>query len=398
MSQRHTAVVVDEQDRLLDAARECVLAVGVRRTTVTDVARRAGVSRMTLYRRFPDLEAVLAALMTREFGRLVAEAAERAAGRDRARARRRDGRARLPRARRRPAVRAAARRRPGAAAPVRDAAGSAACSGSRWRPAPRRSPPATARCGPTPRPRCCRPAIELIARGFVLAAHGELEPGSIRGPSWRGRSTGTCGHERVAERGPPARRPRAAGGRRGRRRRRRRRRHHRRRRRARRRLARPVGRAARAARPRVRHEPLELEARARRPAVPPARRRRAGLGVRGRARHADAHGRAAPRPAAALPDPARRLDRPPRRRADDGRPAGRRRAAGGRAHEPPAAAAAAARERARGAPARPRARRRAGCAGRCCAGTASSRTTRGWSSRSPAPRPPTARGCSRTPR
>jgi AcrR family transcriptional regulator len=41
------------------------------------VARRAGVSRMTLYRRFPDLEALLAALMTREFGRLVEE--ERAA-------------------------------------------------------------------------------------------------------------------------------------------------------------------------------------------------------------------------------------------------------------------------------------------------------------------------------
>ena len=57
-----------------------MLAVGVRRTTMTDVARRAGVSRMTLYRRFPDLEGVLAALMTREFGRLVADAAERATG------------------------------------------------------------------------------------------------------------------------------------------------------------------------------------------------------------------------------------------------------------------------------------------------------------------------------
>lgn len=56
---------------MLDAARECILAVGVRRTTLTDVARRAGVSRMTLYRRYPDLEAVLSALMTREFGRLV---------------------------------------------------------------------------------------------------------------------------------------------------------------------------------------------------------------------------------------------------------------------------------------------------------------------------------------
>ena len=77
MSQRNA---VDEDDQLLDAARECVLAVGVRRTTVTDVARRAGVSRMTLYRRYPDLEGVLAALMTREFGRLVADAAERASG------------------------------------------------------------------------------------------------------------------------------------------------------------------------------------------------------------------------------------------------------------------------------------------------------------------------------
>jgi AcrR family transcriptional regulator len=77
MSQRHA---VDEADRLLDAARACVLAVGVRRTTVTDVARRAGVSRMTLYRRFPDLETVLSALMTREFGRLVARSTEVAEG------------------------------------------------------------------------------------------------------------------------------------------------------------------------------------------------------------------------------------------------------------------------------------------------------------------------------
>jgi AcrR family transcriptional regulator len=47
---------------------------------VTDVARRAGVSRMTLYRRYPDLEGVLASLMTREFGRLIAAAAAQARG------------------------------------------------------------------------------------------------------------------------------------------------------------------------------------------------------------------------------------------------------------------------------------------------------------------------------
>ena len=59
---------------MLEAARACVLAVGVRRTTFSDVARRAGVSRMTLYRRFPDLETLLSTLMTWEFGRVVDEA------------------------------------------------------------------------------------------------------------------------------------------------------------------------------------------------------------------------------------------------------------------------------------------------------------------------------------
>jgi AcrR family transcriptional regulator len=58
-------------DVLLDAARTCVLTTGVRRTTLTDIARTAGVSRMTLYRRFPDVRSVLAALMTREFGALL---------------------------------------------------------------------------------------------------------------------------------------------------------------------------------------------------------------------------------------------------------------------------------------------------------------------------------------
>ena len=62
------------EDAILDAARAAVLAVGVRRTTLTDVARRAGVSRMTLYRRFPDVRTLVAALMTREFGALLAAA------------------------------------------------------------------------------------------------------------------------------------------------------------------------------------------------------------------------------------------------------------------------------------------------------------------------------------
>jgi AcrR family transcriptional regulator len=61
-------------DVLLDAAMECVLAVGVRRTTLSDVARTAGVSRMTLYRRFPDVRGMLSALITREFGKIMTDA------------------------------------------------------------------------------------------------------------------------------------------------------------------------------------------------------------------------------------------------------------------------------------------------------------------------------------
>jgi AcrR family transcriptional regulator len=68
-SQRHTNRVDD--DLLLDAARDCVLTIGVSRTTLTEVARRAGVSRMTLYRRFPDARSLIAALMAREFSGLL---------------------------------------------------------------------------------------------------------------------------------------------------------------------------------------------------------------------------------------------------------------------------------------------------------------------------------------
>ncbi|GGQ55856.1 TetR/AcrR family transcriptional regulator [Couchioplanes azureus] len=68
------------EDALLDAARECVLAVGLRRTTLTDVARRAGVSRMTMYRRWPDMATLMADLMTREWTALVIDAEAEAEG------------------------------------------------------------------------------------------------------------------------------------------------------------------------------------------------------------------------------------------------------------------------------------------------------------------------------
>ena len=51
----------------LDAAREALLDLGWSRTTLTEIARRAGVSRMTLYRAWPDMNSLLGDLMTREW-------------------------------------------------------------------------------------------------------------------------------------------------------------------------------------------------------------------------------------------------------------------------------------------------------------------------------------------
>jgi AcrR family transcriptional regulator len=68
-------------DLYLDAARATILAVGWRRSTLTDVARRAGVSRMTIYRRWPDMQGLLGDLMVREWGALVTGVLDAAEGR-----------------------------------------------------------------------------------------------------------------------------------------------------------------------------------------------------------------------------------------------------------------------------------------------------------------------------
>ncbi|AEF40046.1 TetR/AcrR family transcriptional regulator [Hoyosella subflava] len=54
-------------DAVLDAARECVIAVGWRRTTLTDVARRAGISRMSIYRKWQDMTRLMSDVMAREW-------------------------------------------------------------------------------------------------------------------------------------------------------------------------------------------------------------------------------------------------------------------------------------------------------------------------------------------
>src|SRR3954469_20826315 len=84
---RNKPVGVGSRTAILDAAEACILAVGVRRTTLADVARRAGVSRMTVYRSFPDVGALLGGLMTERFGTLMADAAAKAATRSTARER-----------------------------------------------------------------------------------------------------------------------------------------------------------------------------------------------------------------------------------------------------------------------------------------------------------------------
>jgi len=50
--------------RILDAAAYCVTAFGVDRVTLAEIARRARVSRPTVYRRWPDVRSLLAALLT----------------------------------------------------------------------------------------------------------------------------------------------------------------------------------------------------------------------------------------------------------------------------------------------------------------------------------------------
>lgn len=61
------AVNAIPEQRILDAAYDLVLAVGMRRMTMADIARRADISRATLYRRWANVRAVVAALVTREF-------------------------------------------------------------------------------------------------------------------------------------------------------------------------------------------------------------------------------------------------------------------------------------------------------------------------------------------
>ena len=153
---------------------------GWRRTTLTEVARRAGVSRMTIYRTWPDMQTLLGDLMTREWSASWPRRRRRR-GRRPGRAGRRGGRD-GPGAARRRAVRPDRRARPRAAAalPARAA-----------RPLPGPGPRScwsTASSGPGRRrdprraTRCRSPAaLVLGAHGFVLSAHTMVDDAGVRG-------------------------------------------------------------------------------------------------------------------------------------------------------------------------------------------------------------------------
>lgn len=81
-TQNPPAVTTTTTRRIHDAARGAVLELGLRRATLSEIARRAGVSRMSIYRRYPDVTALLREVMTAEFGGLLAGTDARAAGAD----------------------------------------------------------------------------------------------------------------------------------------------------------------------------------------------------------------------------------------------------------------------------------------------------------------------------
>lgn len=58
-------------DTVVDATRSALMEIGVKRTTFAEVARRANMSRATLYTHFPDVESAIASVLTRELGGLL---------------------------------------------------------------------------------------------------------------------------------------------------------------------------------------------------------------------------------------------------------------------------------------------------------------------------------------
>ncbi len=68
------------EDSLLQAVRDEVIEYGVRRATATSIAKRAGVSRMTVYRRGGGIKQLILDALTREFDVRLASVATTSTG------------------------------------------------------------------------------------------------------------------------------------------------------------------------------------------------------------------------------------------------------------------------------------------------------------------------------
>lgn len=78
MNQSETSLDTSEPDpsaaKIIAAARVCLIRNGMR-TTITDVARRAGVSRPTVYRKFFTLEEIISETLTQEMVGMLGDVA-----------------------------------------------------------------------------------------------------------------------------------------------------------------------------------------------------------------------------------------------------------------------------------------------------------------------------------
>src|SRR5215475_7425849 len=63
----------DAADRIAAAALEQFAEFGIRRSTMSDIARRAGVSKMTVFRHFTNKQGLVEDVIARELRRALAE-------------------------------------------------------------------------------------------------------------------------------------------------------------------------------------------------------------------------------------------------------------------------------------------------------------------------------------
>lgn len=64
-------VAADTEERILDAAEQCLRHLGLRRLSMGDVATQAGLSRGSVYRYFPDRRTLVDAVLERTAQRFV---------------------------------------------------------------------------------------------------------------------------------------------------------------------------------------------------------------------------------------------------------------------------------------------------------------------------------------